>query len=157
MTDDAPTGRHETELEREDRHLSELLQEFRVVQTGVQVLFAFLLTVPFTQRFSILDREQRALYFATTMLAAVAVVLLLAPTAWHRALFEQRDRHHLVAVSHRLMIGGLACVGAATCGVVILIASVLYPGTATVLAASAVGLLALLLWLVLPWRRRRRC
>jgi hypothetical protein len=149
-------GRRETELERADRQLGELLQELRVVQTGVQVLFAFLLGVPFAARFSELDATQRAIYFATLMLAGLAILLLLAPTAWHRALFRQGDKPHLVGVSHRLAMAGLACVGLDVIAVVALIASVLYPGAVTWLAPLALAIVAVALWVALPLLRRAR-
>ncbi len=93
MTELAPrlSDRNETELERCDRHLAELMQEVRVAQTGVQVLFGFLLTVPFTVRFDALASGQRALYFATLALAGAAAMLLIAPTSHHRILFRCGD------------------------------------------------------------------
>ena len=147
-------GRNETELERTDRQLGELLQELRVVQTGVQVLFAFLLGVPFAARFDQLDATQRAIYFVTLVLAGLAIVLLLAPTAWHRALFRQYDKPHLVRVSHRLAVAGLACVGLDVVAVVALITSVLYPGLPAWATPIALAVVTLVLWAVLPLRRR---
>src|SRR4051812_20776576 len=88
--------RNETPLERCDRNLVELLQEVRVVQTGVQVLFAFLLTAPLAARFGVLTRFQRYDYFATLLLTAAAAVLLIAPTAYHRVLFRCGDKDYLV-------------------------------------------------------------
>ena len=147
-------GRHETELEAVDRQLDELLQEMRVVQTGVQVLFAFLLSVPFTQRFDTTSHAQQELYFATLLLAGAAVILLLAPTAWHRWLFRQHDKRHLVGVSHWFAAAGLVCVGLAVIGVVALIASFLFPGTTAVVATTALTALLILLWGVVPAARR---
>src|SRR3954453_10030368 len=89
-------GRNETPLERCDRNLAELLQEVRVVQTGVQVLFAFLLTIPFSARFKEVTDFQTGVYFATLMVTAGAAVLLIAPTSWHRLLFRRGDKEHLV-------------------------------------------------------------
>ena len=152
----ADAGRNETDEERSDRQLGELLQELRVAQTGVQVLFAFLLGVPFTQRFDVLDSTQRALYFATLLLAGLAVALLLGPTVWHRFLFTLRDKHHLVQVSHRFALAGILCVGLDVIGVVGLIASVLYDGAVVVAAPAALALVEIVLWVLLPLRRRRR-
>jgi hypothetical protein len=154
--DDIGDGRDETEEERADRQLAELLQELRVVQTGVQVLFAFLLGVPFAARFSELDDTQRAIYFVTLLLAGLAIILLLAPTAWHRTLFRRHDKPHLVAVSHRLAVAGLACVGLDVIAVVALISSVLYPGVLTWAAPIALAIVGLALWAVLPVLRRVR-
>src|SRR5215208_7659708 len=91
-------GRNETHLERCDRNLVELLQEVRVVQTGVQVLFAFLLTAPLSTRFLELSGVQRATYFATLLAAGGAAILLITPTAYHRILFRCGDKEHLVRV-----------------------------------------------------------
>src|SRR5215210_5832314 len=88
--------RNETELERCDRHLAELMQEVRVAQTGVQVLFGFLLTVPFTTRFDASTAFQRAVYLGTVLAAGAAAMLLIAPTSHHRLLFRCGDKEHLV-------------------------------------------------------------
>jgi len=154
MTSPDARLRDETQPERADRQLSELLQELRVVQTGVQVLFAFLLGVPFTQRFESLSQFDRGLYFATLLLSAAAILLLVAPTAWHRWLFELGDKSHLVSVAHRLAAAGLACVGLAVTAVVALVADVLYSALATAISAGVVGVACTLLWLLLPLRRR---
>src|SRR5919206_3049681 len=100
-------GRNETPLERLDRNLVELLQEVRVVQTGMQVLFAFLLTVPFSSRFEAITSFQRAAYFTALVGAAAASVLLIAPTAVHRLLFRLGQKQYMVDVSNRLALGGL--------------------------------------------------
>ncbi len=150
----AHDGRNETELERRDRQFGELLQELRVVQTGVQVLFAFLLGVPFASRFTTLDSGQRLLYFVALILSGLSVILLLAPTAWHRLLFTLGDKPHLITVSQRLAIAGTACVGLAVIAVVALISSVLYPGAVAIATTAVVFLATVLLWVVLPLRRR---
>jgi hypothetical protein len=154
MSASSTDGRHETPLERRDRQFGELLQELRVVQTGVQVLFAFLLGVPFAVGFEKLDGEQRLLYFAALVLAGLSVILLLAPTAWHRLLFTLGDKPHLIAVSQRLAVAGLACVGLAVIAVLALISSVLYPGVVAVVTTAFFLVACLVLWLVLPLRRR---
>src|SRR3954469_15993096 len=99
-----PDGRNETQLERCDRNLVELLQEVRVVQTGVQVLFAFLLMAPLTPGFRDLTSVQRTEYFVTLVLSGAAALLLIAPTAYHRALFRLGDKEYLVTVANRLTI-----------------------------------------------------
>ncbi len=89
-------GRHETALERADRNLEELVQELRVAQTGVQMLFAFLLVVPFSARFGAVTTLRRDLYFAALLLAAAAAVLLITPASQHRLLFRPHDKRHLL-------------------------------------------------------------
>src|SRR3954453_12133383 len=147
--------RGETDLQRLDRNFIELVSELRVMQTGVQVLFAFLLTVPFTSRFTQINAFERVIYVATLLLAAVASALLMAPAACHRVLFRRRDKRYLVWLANRLAMAGLAFVGAAMIGVVLLVTSVILdPAVAVVLSAGTGGVF-LLFWLVLPVRRRR--
>src|SRR3712207_5010980 len=121
MSELAPalSERNETELERCDRHLAELMQEVRVAQTGVQVLFGFLLTVPFTARFAELTGGQRALYIATLALAGCAAMLLIAPSAQHRVLFRCGDKPRLVRTANRYALAGLACVALAMVGALV--------------------------------------
>jgi hypothetical protein len=146
--------RNETELERIDRHLAELLQEVRVAQTGVQVLFGFLLTVPFTVRFDSLSDGQRALYFGTLIAAGLAAVLLITPTAQHRVLFRCGDKEHVVRMANRYAIAGLAFVAVAVVGALALVADVIFGSpVAAVVGALAAGL-ALWCWYVQPVRRR---
>ena len=101
-------GRNETQLERCDRNLVELMQEVRVVQTGVQVRFAFLLTAPLAPRFPELSSFQKLTYFATLLAAGAAAVLLIAPTAYHRILCRLGDKEHLVQVGALPDARGLA-------------------------------------------------
>src|SRR5438876_10366059 len=118
--------RNETPAERLDRNLSELLQELRVALPGVQVLFAFLLTVPFTQRFSALSSFQEKLYFGVLISVALATVLLVAPTAGHRILFRQQQKEYLVTVANRLALAGILLVALAMCGAIALISVFLF-------------------------------
>lgn len=115
--------RNETPLERDDRNFSELLQELRVIQTGVQILFAFLLTLAFTPRFPGLDAVQRGTYMATLLLAVLAAVLFTAPAALHRALFRRGAKRKIVDVSSRLAAAGLAVLALALTGAVLLVES----------------------------------
>jgi uncharacterized protein DUF6328 len=149
-------GRNETPLERCDRNLAELLQEVRVVQTGVQVLFAFLLTIPFSARFSRVTHFQTGIYFATLLVTAAAAVLLIAPTSWHRILFRRGDKEHLVQVANIFALTGLVCVAFSMVGVILLVSDVLFGSVAMVVAASAAGCACALVWFVLPALRRRR-
>ena len=95
-----PVKRNETPAERADRNMGELLQELRVALPGVQVLFAFLLTVPFASGFTNLTADQRDLYFGVLMATAISSALLIAPSALHRVLFRQRDKNFLVKLSN---------------------------------------------------------
>lgn len=149
-------GRNETPEERADRNLNELLQELRVALPGVQILFAFLLTVPFAQGFTRLDDFQRDLYFAVLLSTAVSTALLIAPTANHRLLFRLRDKENLVRVSNRLAIAGLLVLLISLTGAVLLIADILFQAPAPVLYTAAIGLVFVLAWIVMPVIRRVR-
>jgi hypothetical protein len=149
-------GRNETVLERCDRNLVELLQEVRVAQTGVQILFAFLLTVPFTARFDRLTSFQEILYFVTLLAAGAAALLLIAPTSYHRILFRLGDKEHLVRAANRLTIVGLAFVAVAIVGVILLISDLLFPGLVAILATGMATALCVICWYIVPLRRRSR-
>ncbi len=153
---DRPSGREETEDERLDRNLGELLQELRVALPGVQVLFAFLLAVPFQQHFTEITPFEEKVYFATLLCTAISAALLISPTAYHRMTFHFQQKRWLVFVANRLAIAGLAFLGLAMTGAIMLITDVLFGGVAT--AAFSAGALAMfvMLWFVLPLRRRLR-
>jgi hypothetical protein len=147
--------RDETDTERLDRNLIELLQEVRVVQTGVQVLFAFLLTVPFSSRFDEITRFQRGAYFAALVGTAAASVLLIAPTSVHRILFRMGQKEYMVDLSNRLAIGGLLSLAVAMIAAMLLVSDVMF-GLAAAIAIGVVTALAFgFVWAVLPLRRRR--
>jgi hypothetical protein len=150
-------ARNETQLERCDRNLAELLQEVRVVQTGVQVLFAFLLTAPLAPRFPELTEFQKLTYFATLLATGGAAILLIAPTAYHRILFRLGDKEHLVAVANRCTLAGLMCVAASMVGAVLLVTDLLFAATAVVAATTGVAALGCLcLWCLAPLLRRAK-
>jgi len=153
---EADTGRPgETEAERDDRNLIELLQELRVAGLGVQVLFGFLLAIPFTTKFVDLNHAQRGLYVASLLLAATSTALLLAPVAYHRLVFRQRRKEQLVKDTNVLAILGLAVVGLAISASVLLVVSYVEPGLiVTIITICTVSLFAVL-WFVLPLVRRR--
>jgi hypothetical protein len=148
-------GRRETDLERADRNLEELVQELRVAQTGVQMLFAFLLVVPFSARFGAVTDFQQGLYFTALLLATAAAVLLIAPASQHRLLFRHHDKRHLLFSANRLAIAGMAALGASMTVSLALITDVLYGGVATALVSLAAVAGLATLWYVLPLRRRR--
>jgi hypothetical protein len=147
--------RNETELERCDRHLAELMQEVRVAQTGVQVLFGFLLTVPFTVRFDALTAGQHSLYFLTLAFAGVAAMLLIAPSAQHRILFRCGDKPNLVRLANRYAIAGLLCVALAMVGAFALVADVVFSGTFSTFAAGVAAAACAWCWYGQPLLRRR--
>jgi hypothetical protein len=148
-------GRNETPLERCDRNLIELLQEVRVAQTGVQVLFGFLLTVPFTVRFDDISDTERAVYLVTLMLAGAAAVLLIAPTSHHRLLFRCGDKERLVMVANRYAIAGLVAVAATMVGAVLLVSLLVIGSLGAALAAAAAAAGCAWCWYLEPLRRRR--
>ena len=150
-----PSPRDETEEERLDRNLSELLQELRVAQTGVQVLFAFLLVLPFSNRFALVTDAQKGVYFATLALTAAATLLLIATSAHHRILFRLQDKHHIVLIANYLALGGTACLALAMTGAMLLIGSFLFGTVAGIVTGVITGLAFAAVWYALPLRRRR--
>jgi hypothetical protein len=146
-------GREESEKERLDRNLQELLGELRVALPGVQVLFAFLLVVPFNQRFVDITSFQRTIYFVTLLLATAASACLIAPTAHHRIEFRAEDKKRIVFGATRLAIVGLVLLAAAMTGAVTLITDLLYGSSTVTIVAACVALLFALLWFAWPIKR----
>src|SRR5215216_2957198 len=138
--------RDESEKERLDRNLGELLQELRVALPGVQVLFAFLLVVPFNQRFADITSFQSTIYFVTLLLATAATACLIAPTAHHRIEFRRQDKERIVFGATKLSIIGLALLAAAMTGAVVLVTDFLYHSTTVVIVASCAAALFIVLW-----------
>jgi uncharacterized protein involved in cysteine biosynthesis len=147
---DADDDRRETELERLDRNLLELLNELRIALPGVQVLFAFLLAVPFQQRWDQVTGFQRDVYFVTLCCALIATALMIAPTAYHRINFRARRKRELVMISNRLAIAGIVFLAIALVGTMVLIADVIFGTVATAIFGALAALLFVLLWFVLP-------
>ena len=146
--------RDETPAERADRNMQELLQELRVATTGVQVLFAFLMAVPFQQRFQTVSQFQEKVYFVTLLLSVCAIAFMIAPSAYHRLNFAQRDKSHIVRAASRLAVAGMVFLALAMTGAVMLITDFLFKsGTVTVTVAGT-ALLFIVLWFVLPLIRR---
>src|SRR5689334_19384199 len=148
--------RNESVEERNDRNLAELLQELRVAGLGVQVLFGFLLSLPFTNKFSKLGPGERDLYLATLMLAAVATALLLGPVAYHRLVFRQRQKERLVRAANVMAIAGLATVGLAVSAAVLLVTWFVAGGLVGIVIAVLVVLMFGLMWFAFPLVRRPR-
>ena len=149
-------SRHETPLQRLDRHWTELLQELRVVQTGIQLLTGILLTLPFQPRFAELSIFQQSVYLVTLVCAVLSGGLLIAPVALHRVLFRRRARRVTVQVAHRLALIGLSLLAIALVGIVLLIFDVVLGRVAALIAAAALALVLLGLWLLLPLRLLER-
>src|SRR6476469_924193 len=144
-------ARNESPMQRLDRNWADLLQELRVVQTGVQLLTGFLLTLPFQARFEQLSGYERTVYLITVALSVAAVWFINAPVSLHRMLFRRHARELRVTVSHRLAIVGLVLLGAAIVGVVLLIFDVVAGTAAGIVAAGAALVLLVALWAGLPW------
>lgn len=148
------SGREESEEERLDRNLSEMLQELRVALPGVQVLFAFLLAVPFQQRFADITAFQKDIYFATLICTAISAVLLMAPTAYHRLTFRYQQKRRLVFYSNRFAIGGIVFLALAMTGAILLVTDVLFSTKATVVVTVLTLAAFVVFWFALPLRRR---
>jgi hypothetical protein len=144
----------EDRKERRDRELMELLQELRVALPGVQVLFAFLLTVPFSQRFGSVTPGQKRVYFACVLCTAAASALLIAPSAYHRIAFRARDKERMVLTSNNLAIAGTGFLAVAIVLAVWLITDVLFEGMIVAVAAVGIAAFYAWLWYALPLKRR---
>ncbi|MCC9176168.1 MULTISPECIES: DUF6328 family protein [unclassified Arthrobacter] len=148
--------RGETMLQKLDRNWTDLLQELRVLQTGIQILTGFLLTLPFQQRFAGLNRIQIGLYLALVVLSVLVTALLMSTVVMHRTFFQQRIKRALVNNSDMLLRWTLVLVGLILVGTIGLIFDIVLSGAAGAVAALAVGMVVALLWLVLPQVLRRR-
>jgi len=146
----------ETEDERADRNFGDILQELRVSQTGVQILFGFLLTMPMQQRFSRFDTVQKYLLVTDILLLATASAFTIAPVAWHRVLFRQQMKHEVVLAANRLAQLGLLFLAAGVVTSILLVVDLAISRTSAVVCAAGIGTLILLLWAVLPGHRRLR-
>jgi hypothetical protein len=154
MADGESNSQGETEAERLNRELKELNDELRVALPGVQVLFAFLLTVPFTNRFDDITETQRDAYFASFLCATVASVLLIAPSVMHRIQWRRRDKERLIRASNTLALVGVTFLALAMTGVVFVVTDMLFDVTAAAVVAAAAAGLVLAVWYALPlyWR-----
>jgi hypothetical protein len=144
------------EERRRDRQMIELLNELRVALPGVQILFAFLLTVPFTQRFTALTPFQRDTYYVTLIATALSTACLIAPSAGHRLRFHQGDRAWVIESANRLTIAGLVLLAIALAGSVLLITDMLFDGARVWIYTGVVWAVFLVLWFVRPLVRSAR-
>src|SRR5487761_1868958 len=150
-----PDPRDESQAQLDDRNLAELLQELRVAGLGVQVLFGFLLSLPFTNRFARLSHGQRDLYLASLVLSALATALLLGPVAYHRLVFRRGQKEALVRTASVMAIGGLAVVGLAVSAAVLLVTGLVASRVPAMLITIFVVCVFGILWFAFPLARRR--
>ena len=140
---------------KQDRELIELLNELRVALPGVQVLFAFLLVVPFSQGFGNVTSTQKGVYFAAFLCTTTATLMLIAPTTYHRLRWRRHDKEQILSTSNKLVIVGTSFLALAMCCVVYFITSFLYSGLALIVTAAAGGAFAFF-WFGLPLYRQIR-
>jgi hypothetical protein len=148
------TDENETQDERENRELIELLNEVRVVLPGVQVLFAFLIAVPFQQNFTKIDGFEKGVYFATLLCTALSAIFFIAPSSYHRMTFRLQQKRELIFLANRFTIAGLAFLALAMTGAIVLITDVLFGGVATVVTGILAAAAFVVVWYVMPLRRR---
>jgi Family of unknown function (DUF6328) len=147
------TGRDETEQERTDRNLQEMLGELRVALPGVQVLFAFLLVAPLNQRFAQVTDFEKTVYFVTLLFTAASTVCLIAPTVHHRLEFRQQHKETIVTTGNRVVVLGLGLLAVAMTGAVVFVSSFLYSDTTTIVASIGAGAAFVVFWFAIPLRR----
>jgi predicted membrane channel-forming protein YqfA (hemolysin III family) len=146
----------ESKDERLDRELIEFLNELRVVLPGVQVLFAFLLTVPFTNQFARITNTQKQVFFAVFLCTTAATVLLIAPSAYHRLRWRDFDKEQMLRTSNRLSIAGMVFLSLALVGAAFLVTDLIFHPTAAAVVTAAVAILFAWFWWGLPLSRKLR-
>jgi hypothetical protein len=148
--------RTKEEQERLNRQMTELLNELRVAMPGVQVLFGFLLAVPFQQRFETVNAFQRDVYFVTLIAGAVATAFLIAPSAYHRIAFQTHEKPRIIKVGTLQFVCGLVALAVAMNGAVLLVTDFIFGGTTVIVTVAAVASLFIWLWFGIGlWRRMR--
>ena len=148
-----PSQEVENEVERRTRQLGELLQETRVATAGVQVLFGFLLAVVFQSRFKEVTSTQKNVFLAAILCATVSTICFIAPTPYHRILFEHRDKPHLIKVANRFLIAGVVFLAFAMTLALALVCDVIFGATTAFVVAGLVGGSFAFFWFVLPLAR----
>ena len=154
--DDRADGRDESPAERADRNWIEVLQELRVLQTGTQILTGFLLALAFQPAFADLNDGQRVMYLSLVVLSAVSAIVALAPVALHRVVFRHGMKPEVVEYGHAALITALVTVAVLLVGVVAFVFDVVVGDSASWVAAAALGVLLVVLWIVTPFVMRRR-
>lgn len=155
MGDGQAKGKEEAK-ERQDRELIELLNELRVALPGVQVLFAFLLTVPFSQGYASITPAQKNVYFITFLCTAASTALLISPSAYHRVQWREGDKERMLRLGNGLAVGGLVFLALAITGVVFVITDLVIGGSFTPICTALSASVFALLWFVVPVSRRMR-
>jgi beta-lactamase regulating signal transducer with metallopeptidase domain len=145
----------ESEAQRADRNFNDILQELRVTQTGVQILFGFLLTMPLQARFGQLDHYEKGLLVIAALLLATATACIIAPVAWHRTLFRHQVKKEIVNASNVFAKAGLTALALGIVASMLLMLDLVLPRWAAVTLGVALGVLLLMLWVVSPVLRRR--
>src|SRR3954465_15441843 len=147
-----PQREHDEESRRErvNRELIELLNELRVALPGVQVLFAFLLAVPFSNGYGRITEFQKNVFFATLAATAISTACFIVPTAYHRLNFRNREKERILFVSNKFAIAGIMLLAVSMIGVVVLVTDVIYSGTAALVAGVSAAVLFFGLWAALP-------
>ncbi len=148
--------RNESPLERLDRNTVELLNELRVAGTGIQVLFAFLLIVPFNAGWRRVSSFERYDYFVTLLCVAIATTLLIAPSVHHRLLFRRGEKEYLVSISNRFLIVASVFLSVGLTGILVLITDFLFGGTAAVVVGTLTAAFLAIVWFAIPLHRRGR-
>jgi hypothetical protein len=141
--------------QRSERQMAELLQELRVALPGVQFLFAFLLTVPFANRFADVSSFQKTAYFVALLTTAASAVFLIAPTATHRLRFHQRDREYVIETANTYLVIALVLLGVGIVAALVCLTDFLYGGVATVIWPGIIAVVLVFLWFVRPGARER--
>jgi amino acid permease len=154
MADEHKRGRRETEKERWDRNFADLLQELRVAQTGIQILFAFLLTLPFSNRFPEVTQFQKDVYVVALLAAAGATAMIIAPVAFHRALFRQGRKPELVRYAHAMATGGLGFLLVSMVSSVLLVTDFILDRPIAFVFSGLTALFFLTFWAGIPFLRR---
>jgi len=139
--------------EKRDRQMMELLNELRVALPGVQFLLAFLLTVPFSQRFSEVTALDKTLFYAALLFTAASVVFLIAPSATHRLRFHQSDRTFVIESANKYLIAGLACLAIAIVLALVLVTDFLYDSWIVVAGPAIIAVLLAGFWFIRPLTR----
>jgi hypothetical protein len=146
--------RDETTPQRLDRNTIELLNELRIAGTGIQVMFAFLLILPFNAGWKQVDGFERTVYFITLLVVALAAFLLMAPPIHHRLLFRHGEKRFLIRVGNYMAIGGMTCLGLGFIGILVLVSDVVIGGAAPAVVGILAGAVIGGLWFALPLIRQ---
>lgn len=146
-------GRDETEKERIDRNLLELLNELRVALPGVQVLFAFLLVLPFSQGFTSVTAFQKVVFLVTLLATAISAICLIAPSMHHRLQFREGNKSEILRDANRLAIFGMTSLAVAMTGAVMLITDYVFDTDTMIACVAGVTIAFLVVWYAMPVRR----